>query len=141
MDKYEQKLGGFLVEFIEKADEKRVFFSARSIPQQGKRGEPLTKDQETAAVMLGKEWFEQNRGVMLLNFHKDPLAGGMRAAVPPKGQLWRSGVVRKEVFAQHAKGAVSQGKVGEIVEENRPSNIERGNSTMIATPLWTAEWL
>jgi hypothetical protein len=137
---FEEKIGGFLVEFTEKPEEQRVFISARNISREGKRSEPLTTQQETAAAMLAKDWYEQHRGVMLLNFHKDPLAGGLRPQVAPKGQLYRAGVEREEAFVMTPKGLVSQGKVG-AVKGNRQSNIERGNTIMIATPLWTGEWI
>lgn len=140
MNTFEEKIGGFLIEFIEKPEEQRVFISARNIPQQGKKTEPLTGPQETAAVTLGREWYESHKGVMLLNFHKDPLAGGMRAQVPPKGQLYRAGVEREESFVMTPKGLVSQGKVGAVKGE-RQSNIERGNSIMVAKALWTGEWI
>jgi hypothetical protein len=103
---FEEKIGSFLVEFIEKPEEQRVFISARNIPRQGIKTEPLTAQQEAAAVALGKEWYEQNRGVMLLNFHKDPFAGGLRPQVPPKGQLFRAGVEREEAFVMTPKGLI-----------------------------------
>jgi hypothetical protein len=137
---FEEKIGGFLVEFIEKPEEQRVFISARNIPRNEARAEPLTTAQETAAVTLGREWYESHRGVMLLNFHKDPLAGGMRAQVPPKGQLYRAGDVREESFVMTPNGLMSQGKVGALTG-HRESNIERGNMVMIAKALWTAEWI
>ncbi len=141
MNKFEEKLGGFLVEFVEKPEENRVFMAARRIPRQGQLQTALSKDEELAAVSLGKEWFEQNRGVMLLNFHKDPLAGGMRAQVPPKGQLYKSGVRRQVHYATAPNGTmVYQGRVGEV-EAEVESNIERGNNIMIATAMWTGEWI
>ena len=140
MNTFEEKIGNFLIEFIEKPEENRVFISARNIPKQGVKTEPLSVPQETAAVTLGREWYESHRGVMLLNFHKDPFAGGMRAQVPPKGQLYRSGVEREEAFVMTPKGLISQGKVGAITG-NRTSNIERGNTIMIARALWVGEWI
>ena len=141
MNTFEETIGNFIVEFIEKPEENRFFVSARIAPKPGKPTLPLSKAQEIAAVTLAKEWYEQNRGVMVLNFHKDPLAGGMHAQVEPKGQLYRTGAVRAEAFVMTPKGLISQGKVGEIIEEKRPGNIERGNNVMVAKALWTGEWL
>ena len=85
-------------------------------------------------------------------FHRDPLAGGMRAVRPVTEQLYRSGDTREEAFAVPPSGqfkpnaqgervhAISQGKVGPVTGK-MVSNIKPGNATMIATPGWVGEYL
>jgi len=144
VNKFEKRFGDALVEFSEKENEKFLIIIARRMPQEGKRSEPLTAIEEKVAVDTARSWYEAQTGRVLLRFHKDPLAGGMRAQVPPKGQMIRTGQHRAEVFGTAPGGQpISQGKVGALLNDGQPipGNIERGNNVMLATAAWVGEFL
>jgi hypothetical protein len=133
--RFEEKFGNTLVTFYEKPEESCVIMEARRIPQQGKRTEALTKAEEGAAILLAREWFENERNVRLLHFRKDPLAGGSTPMHPVTGQIIRTGVLR-EVSAP--LGGPVQGKVGKIIDDHFPG---QGTPTpMIQHSAWVGDW-
>lgn len=63
---------------IEKPEEKRVFFEiSPQKPREGDEPVALTYERETAEALIAKQtWEAKHPGLMLLHFHKDPMAGG-----------------------------------------------------------------
>lgn len=128
----------FTFEEIEKPEENRVivmFFG--SVPREGEQREGLDPEKETSAAGLWKQQYEARTGRMLLRWHKDPLAGGMRAQVQPKGQIWK-GIPR---FANAVVSQAEQNVIAERLASRDPGNAKPGNTLMVATAAWTGEWL
>lgn len=64
---------------IEKPEEKRVFFEITpQKPREGDEPVALTHERETAEALIAKQaWEAKHPGLMLVQFHKDPMAGGL----------------------------------------------------------------
>jgi len=152
---------GYQCKVIVKESEGFVIFLLAG-PPAWEGGPPTALDpkvEEAAALMEMTKW-QAATGNTCYRFHKDPMAGGLQAVVPPKGQMWRGGEQRSEVFAVPPSGqfkrnektgelhvgGISQGKVGPLIVDagGEPilmeSNIERGNAQMVATAAWTAQF-
>lgn len=142
------------VEIFDKPEEERVIFIISGPPAfEGSTSNlSLTAQQEEIAALREKEQWERETGKTIFRFHRDPLAGGMRAVRPTTEQLYRSGETRAENFAVPPNGqfkpnelgekphAISQGKVGAVTGKME-SNIRPGNATMVATPAWVGVYL
>ena len=133
------------VEILDKGEanpyEKFVIFKVyQEKPQEGKppriyqrdADDDGKEDLEHAAVLQAKAQYERKTGRTLVRFRRDPLAGGMHAAVPPKGQVINRSGTRYR-FKGHNDGVYSETQV--------EGNLEPGNDIMIATPAWVAEYL
>ncbi len=114
----------------EKPSEKRIFVETRSRapkpPREGDRidhPEPLLPDQDKITALQAKFDYEQLTGYTVLNFHRDPMAGGLQARVPPEGQVWR---------------ALKDDITGVTLA---PGNSKPGNTEMVSKALWVGETL
>ena len=68
----------------EKLEEGRVFFEVYPPPGRGDVAEPYTVDQERAQAWLEKaRWEKAHPSSVLVQFHKDPFAGGVRTERTP----------------------------------------------------------
>ena len=145
------------VEIFDKPEEETVIFLITGPAAfEGGPPIPLTPQEEHIAALKEKQQFEADHGTEIYQFHRDPLAGGMRPVRPVHEQLWRTNPMgpdgkhlpmRKEKFHMTAQGIVSQGKIGDVVEDEQgnavimKSNIQRGQATMISTPGWVGVYI
>ncbi len=146
-----------VVEIVDKPEEERVIFIIAGPPAfEGGPSLNMTAQEENIAALKEKQRWEQETGQEIFQFHRDPMAGGMRPVRPVTEQLWRTNPagadgkpmpMRKEVFAATPKGMISLGKVGDVIEdENKQpvinrSNIKAGQNTMVATPAWVGLYI
>lgn len=124
-------------EFIHKPEEKRIFI--RVFPKQPREGDAPayfeSAELELAEAMKAKYAAEQKYGVSLLNFHKDPMAGGLFSRNPPKGQVWRP------VPPSDANMPKYQPVGGVNPNEDRSPNIQPRTAEMYNVPMWVGEYL
>lgn len=156
----------YRVEVVDKPEETRVIFLISGPAAfEGGPSRTLSMQEEEIAALQEKQRFEQETGREIYQFHRDPLAGGLRPARPVTEQLYRAGEHRKDVYAMPPSGqfkyiegetqgalpppghGIFQGRVGEpdIGADGKPiiypSNIKPGNATMISRAGWTGEYL
>lgn len=146
-----------IVEIVDKPEEERVIFIIQGPPAfEGGPSLNMTAQEENIAALKEKQRWEQETGQEIFQFHRDPLAGGMRPVRPVTEQLWRTNPsgpdgkplpMRKEAFASTPKGVVSLGKIGATIEDEKGnpvvqrSNIRAGQNTMVATPAWVGLYI
>lgn len=117
-----------LLNTIVKEEENRVFFEIGGPqPRDGEERERLTLDQEKGEALIAKAKWENKTGHRLLNFHYDPMAGGLKPLVEPKGQVVKRGPIVN--------------KIGRVVGFEEGQNIDTKIQSMRPIGLWTGEWI
>ena len=88
---------------IEKLDENRVFFDVYPDPGKGQVAPALTREREMAEALLAKQkWETAHPDKVLIKFHRDPMAGGLKPH-PQEGEqtmiaypLWVAEVIVRQ---------------------------------------------
>jgi hypothetical protein len=110
-----------------------IFIAYDRVTREGDVRRNLSPEEEEAAVLLEKQKYERRTGRMLFKFHRDPLAGGMHAINPPKGQVIREDGDRYRYRLAETDPSMTISEV--------KGNLEEGNDIMVARPAWVAEYL
>jgi|SRR5579859_3225671 len=117
-----------LLNTVVKEEERRVFFEfGGRQPRDGEPREQLAPDVEKGEALIAKTKWEEKTGRRLLNFHYDPMAGGLHPHREPNGQVVKRGPII--------------GKAGEYLGFEEGKNSDLVGVIMKNVGMWTGEWI